>query len=61
MTISARESLIALRILNGLSHRVANRPNRSEPRAAKRRPNPIALLTELRESARAKLITGPKT
>jgi hypothetical protein len=61
MTISARESLIALRILNGLSHRVANRPNRSEPRAVKRRPNPIALLTELRESARAKLITGPKT
>ncbi len=57
-TVSARERLIALRILNGHAHRVANRPNRVEPRAVKRRPNPIALLTELRETARAKLIAG---
>lgn len=61
VTISARERLVALRILNGHSHRVANRPNRVEPRAVKRRPDPIALLTELRETARAKLIAGPKT
>lgn len=58
VTISARERLIALRILNGHTHRVANRPNRIEPRAVKRRSNPIALLTELRETARAKLIAG---
>ena len=61
VTISARERLVVLRILNGQSHRVANRPNRVEPRAVKRRPNPIALLTELRETARAKLIAGHKT
>lgn len=61
VTISARERLVVLRILNGHAHRVANRPNRVEPRAVKRRPAPIALLTELRETARAKLITGSKT
>ena len=60
VTISHRERLVALRILNGHSHRVANRPNRIEPRAVKRRPHPIALLTELREIARAKTIAGPK-
>ena len=61
ITVSAREHLIELRILNGQSHRVANRPNRVEPRAVKRRPAPIALLKELRETARAKLIAGSKT
>jgi hypothetical protein len=61
VTISARERLVVLRILNGHAHRVANRPNRVEPRAVKRRPAPIALLTELRETARAKLIAGSKT
>jgi putative transposase len=61
VTVSARERLVVLRILNGQSHRVGNRPNRVEPRAVKRRPHPIALLTELRETARAKLIAGQKT
>lgn len=61
ITTNAREHLVALRILNGFSHRVANRPNRVEPRAVKRRPAPIALLNEPRELARAKLIAGPKT
>ena len=56
-----REHLIALRILNGHSHRVANRPDRVEPRAVKRRPSPLALLTELRATARARLIGNPKT
>ena len=60
VTISARERLIVLRIVNGHSHRVGNRPNRIEPRAVKRRPAPVALLTELRETARAKLIAGTK-
>lgn len=59
-TISQRERLLALRILNGHSHRVGNRPNRIEPRAVKRRPSPIALLTELRETARARLIQNQK-
>jgi putative transposase len=59
--ISARERLVALRILNGHSHRVGHRPNRVEPRAVKRRPTPLALLTELRDIARARLITSPKT
>lgn len=58
VTISARERLIALRVLNGHSHCVGNRPNRIEPRAVKRRPDPIALLKELRETARARLIAG---
>ena len=61
VSMSVRERLIALRILNGQTHRVANRPNRVEPRAVKRRPNPIALLAEHRKIARAKLIEGTKT
>ncbi len=36
-------------------HRVENRPDRSEPRAVKRRPKPIALLTVPREQARKRL------
>ena len=61
ITASARERLIALRLLNGHSHRVANRPNRSEPRAVKRRPAPLALLSEPRAAARKRLVTAPKT
>lgn len=56
VTVSQRERVLALRILNGHSHRVGNRPNRVEPRAVKRRRTPIALLSELRETARARLI-----
>ena len=61
VSISARERLFALRILNGHSHRVGNRPNRVEPRAVKRRPDPIALLAENRKAARAKLIESQKS
>jgi len=60
LSLSTRERLIALRILNGHSHRVGNRPNRVEPRAVKRRPSPLALLTELRSAAQARLIGGQK-
>lgn len=60
-TISAYERLVALRILNGHSHRVGKRPNRIEPRAVKRRPSPLALLTELRTAARARLIENQKS
>ena len=61
VSVSVSERLIALRILNGHSHRVGNRPDRVEPRAVKRRPSPLALLTELRDTARARLIAGQKT
>jgi hypothetical protein len=36
-------------------HRVGGRPDRYEPRAVKRRPSPIALLTVPRDQARKKL------
>ena len=58
VTVSARERLIALRILNGHCHRAGQRPNRVEPRAVKRRPSPLALLTELRAAARDRLKAG---
>ena len=64
VTVSARERLIALRIRNGHSHRVGHRPNRVEPRAVKRRPSPLALLallTELRSAAKARLRAGTPT
>lgn len=39
-------------------HRVGNRPDRYEPRAVKRRPKPIALLTVPRDVARKRLARG---
>jgi Transposase DDE domain len=39
-------------------HRVGHRPNRVEPRAKKRRPKPLPLLTERRTQARARLRAG---
>lgn len=56
----ACQRVIALRILNGHSHRVGNRPNRVEPRAVKRRPSPIALLTTPREIARNACLESQK-
>jgi hypothetical protein len=50
--------LIALRLLHGHSHRVGNRPDRVEPRAANRRPKPHDLLTVPRAEARAELLAG---
>ena len=61
VTVNARQLLAALRVLNGHAHRVGNRPNRVEPRAVKRRRDPIALLTEPREALRDKLLAGSKT
>ena len=60
-SVIALERLAALRILNGHSHRVGNRPNRVEPRAVKRRPNPLALLTEPRATAKARLLASQKS
>lgn len=48
--------LVKQRIENGRSRRVGNRPNRVEPRAVKRRPAPLALLTEPRSVAQARLL-----
>jgi hypothetical protein len=56
ITTKTRGRLIALRILNGNSHRVGNRPDRVEPRAVKRRPDPIALLALPRRLAQEKLL-----
>jgi hypothetical protein len=53
-----RQRLISLRLFHGHSHRVGNRPDRVEPRAAKRRPKPHDLLTVPRAEARAKLMPG---
>jgi putative transposase len=39
-------------------HRVGHRPNRTEPRKVKRRPKPHKLLTEPRDTARARLLAG---
>jgi hypothetical protein len=39
-------------------HRVGQRPNRAEPRKVKRRPKPHKLLTEPRDTARARLLAG---
>jgi putative transposase len=39
-------------------HRVGHRPHRIEPRAVKRRPNPLALLMQPRADARATLLAG---
>ena len=39
-------------------HRVGHRPDRVEPRKVKRRPKPHKLLTEPRDAARQKLLSG---
>lgn len=52
----ARELLIELRLTHGGSHHVGDRPNRVEPRAVKRRPKVLALLTKPRVQARAELM-----
>jgi hypothetical protein len=47
---------IEIHLADLTGHRVGNRPDRVEPRAVKRRPNPIALLTKPRDEARADLL-----
>ena len=48
----ASEPLVRFRLIHGGSHRVGNRPDRVEPRAAKRRPKSHPLLTTPRRQAR---------
>lgn len=57
-TCDAAEPLVRLRVIHGGSHRVGNRPDRVEPRAAKRRPKPHDLLTKPRAQARAGLVAS---
>jgi len=49
-------NLIEIHLADLTGRRVGNRPDRVEPRAVKRRPNPIALLTKPRDEARADLL-----
>jgi hypothetical protein len=50
--------LIAAQLTGMAEQTVADRPNRVEPRAVKRRSKPIALLTKPRHEARAELLRG---
>lgn len=53
------DALVQLRIINGGSHCVGNRPDRVEPRAIKRRDSSHDLLTIPRKAAIAKLLSSP--
>lgn len=50
--------LIAAQLASLTEQSVGHRPNRVEPRAVKRRPQPLALLTKPRDEARAELLRG---
>jgi putative transposase len=51
-------SLIEVTLRHLANHRVGHRPNRTEPRAIKRRPKPHKLLNKPRDQARKELLTG---
>jgi putative transposase len=53
--------LIAAQLTSLAEQTVGHRPNRVEPRAVKRRPQPLALLTKPRNEARADLLRGTRT
>jgi hypothetical protein len=50
--------LMAAQLASLAEQTVGDRPNRVEPRAVKRRPQPLALLTKPRDEARAELLRG---
>ena len=58
MPSTARESIVPIVLRAIASHRVGTRPDRSEPRACKRRPKPYPLLRVPRQQARARLATA---
>ena len=58
LSSQTRTRLISLRLANGGSHPVGNRPDRVEPRAIKRRPSQHTLLTVPRQQARQALLAG---
>jgi hypothetical protein len=51
-------SLIEVHLSHIASNEVGDRPDRVEPRAVKRRPKPLALLTKPRREAREELLAG---
>ena len=51
-------SLIAAQLSSLVAQTVGDRPNRVEPRAVKRRPKPLPLLTKPRKEAREALLRG---
>ena len=53
--------LMAAQLASLAEQTVGDRPNRVEPRAVKRRPQPLALLTKPRDEARAELLRGTHT
>jgi putative transposase len=53
-----RKQLIEVHLEDMASNLIGDRPNRVEPRAVKRRPKAHKLLTEPRDQARAKLLSG---
>jgi putative transposase len=53
---STAARLVEVELENLAGHLVGNRPGRVEPRAVKRRPKPLALLTQPRAQARAELM-----
>jgi hypothetical protein len=52
--------LITAQLASLAEQTVGDRPNRIEPRAVKRRPQPLALLTKPRNEARAELVRGAR-
>jgi Transposase DDE domain. len=58
MPSTERERVVSIVLSAIASHRVGTRPDRSEPRACKRRPKPYPLLRVPRQQARARLATA---
>jgi Transposase DDE domain len=58
MPSTERERVVSIVLRAIASHRVGTRPDRSEPRACKRRPKPYPLLRVPRQQARARLATA---
>jgi hypothetical protein len=58
MPSAARERIVPIVLRAIASHRVGTRPDRYEPRACKRRPQPYPLLRVPRQQARARLATA---
>src|SRR4029434_7087259 len=60
MPSTERERVVSIVLSAIASHRVATRPDRSEPRACKRRPKPYPLLRVPRQQARARFATAAR-
>jgi hypothetical protein len=58
VNVEAREEMSRADLRSMSKRRVGHRPNRVEPRAVKRRPKPMKLLTMPRDEARSLLLSG---